>query len=271
MFFYDYLNQITKKNKSYLCIGLDSNLDKLPGVFKNHKDSLFEFNKAIIDATFDLVCAYKPQMAYYSAQSAESQLEQTIQYIKTHYPEVPVILDSKRGDIDATADQYAKESFDRYLADAVTVNPYMGGDTIYPFTKYKNKGVFVLCKTSNKSSLDFQNLKIGEQFLYEKVALKCLNDWNGNNNVGLVIGATFPEELKGIRSLNDKVPFLIPGVGVQGGDLHQVLKYGLTGSKGGLVINSSRAIIYAGQGQDFQQKARAVAEQMVHEMRNYFG
>jgi len=270
MLFYDNLNKVVEKNKSFLCVGLDTDLEKIPSFMSSMKDPLFEFNKVIIDATHDLVCAYKPQIAYYSAQGAELQLEKTINYIKENYSDIQVVLDSKRGDIDATAAQYAKESFVRYQADAVTVNPYMGSDTILPFAKYKDKAVFVLCKTSNQSSLDFQNFKIDGQFLYEKVAEKSINDWNENKNIGLVVGATFPEELRKIRALDEKVPFLVPGVGAQGGDLEKVLQQGLSKNKRGVIVNSSRGIIYAGQGQDFQQKARSAAESMVQVMRKFF-
>lgn len=271
MSFNEQLNKLCLKNKTYLCVGLDTDFSKIPEFLKKEKESLFLFNKEIIDATADLVCSYKPQFAYYAAQRAEDQLEKTIHYIKEKYSHIQVILDSKRGDIDATATQYAKESFERYQADAVTVNPYMGFDTIKPFADYQDKGVYVLCKTSNPSSADFQNLKVeGGEFLYQKVAMKAARDWNKNKNVGLVVGATFPEEMKSIRSLSEDLTFLVPGVGAQGGDLEKVLQMGLNKKGLGLVINSSRGIIYAGQGQDFQQKARLAAESMVLEMRKFF-
>lgn len=270
MLFIERLSQVANKNKTFLCVGLDTDNSKIPEFLQKNKESLYLFNKEIIDATADLVCSYKPQIAYYAAQGAEVQLEKTIHYIKDKYPQIQVILDSKRGDIDATASQYAKESFDRYQADAVTVNPYMGFDTIKPFAEYKDKGVFVLCKTSNPSSSDFQNLKIEGQFLYQRVAEKCIQEWNQNQNMGLVVGATFPEELKALRSQSEDIPFLVPGVGAQGGDLEKVLTHGLNQKGQGLVINSSRGIIYAGQGQDFQQKARLAAESLVQGMRKFF-
>lgn len=270
MLFIERLNQVATKNKTFLCVGLDTDSSKIPEFLQKNKDSLYVFNKEIIDATADLVSSYKPQFAYYAAQGAELQLEKTIHYIKDKYPHIQVILDSKRGDIDATATQYAKESFDRYQADAVTVNPYMGFDTIKPFADYKEKGVFVLCKTSNPSSNDFQNLKIDGQFLYQRVAAKCIQEWNKNQNIGLVVGATFPEELKSLRTQGENIPFLVPGVGAQGGDLEKVLTQGLNQKGQGLVINSSRGIIYAGQGQDFQQKARLAAESLVQGMRKFF-
>lgn len=271
MSFNEQIDKLCVKSKTFLCVGLDSELSKIPDFLKKEKDSLFLFNKEIIDATADLVCSYKPQFAYYAAQKAEDQLEKTIHYIKTQYPEVQVILDSKRGDIDATASQYAKESFDRYQADAVTINPYMGFDTVKPFAEYKNKGVYILCKTSNPSSHDFQNLKIENgSYLYQHVAQKTAQEWNKNKNLGLVVGATYPEEMKAIRALSEELSFLVPGVGAQGGDLAKVLTSGLNQKGLGLVINSSRGIIYAGQGQDFQQKARLAAESMVQEMRKFF-
>ncbi len=270
MLFYENLNKVVEKNKTYLCLGLDTDIGKIPPFLRGEKQALFTFNKEIIDATQDLVCAYKPQIAYYSSQGAEDQLEMTINYIKEKYKDIQVILDSKRGDIDATATQYAKESFVRYQADAVTVNPYMGSDAIRPFLQFREKGVFVLCKTSNKSSQDFQNRIIDGKPLYYWVAEKAVNEWNEYHNLGLVMGATGPQELGEIRALGDEVPFLVPGVGTQGGDLDQVLSQGLNSKNRGLVINSSRAILYAGQGPDFHLKSRLVAESMVQVMRKYF-
>lgn len=271
MLFYKNLDKVIEKNKTYLCLGLDTDLEKIPPFLRGKKQALFAFNKEIIDATQDLVCAYKPQIAYYASQGAEDQLEMTINYIKEKCKGIQVILDSKRGDIDATATQYAKESFVRYQADAVTVNPYMGSDTVRPFLEFNEKGVFVLCKTSNKSSQEFQNRIIDGKPLYYWVAEKAVTEWNENHNLGLVMGATVPQELGRIRALSDEVPFLVPGVGAQGGDLEQVLRQGLNSKQRGLVINSSRAILYAGQGPDFQLKSRLVAESMVQVMRKYFG
>ena len=270
MTFYQRLAEISTAHQSFLCVGLDTEINKLPEGFKKHRDSIFEFNKAIVDATIDLVSCYKPQIAYYGAQGAELELEKTIDYIKSKNSAVQVILDSKRGDIDATAKQYAQESFVRFQADAVTVNPYMGFDTIEPFASYQDKGIFVLCKTSNKSSVDFQNLSCDGEFLYQKVAKKVAYEWNKNHNLGLVIGATFPDEILSLRKIDDQLPFLVPGVGSQGGDLAQVLTKGLSTQKQGLVINSSRGVIYASQGQDFQLKARQAALELVLEMRKHF-
>ena len=188
MNFYSKLDQITQKNKSFLCVGLDPDLDALPAQFTQLKNPFFEFNRQIIDATSDLVCAYKPQIAYYSALGLESDLEMTIKYIQKKFPEIITILDSKRGDIDSTARQYARESFERYQADSVTLNAYMGKDVISPFLEYESKGLFILCKTSNPYGGDFQDLKVGEnEYLYEHLAKKVSREWNEKNNCCSVI------------------------------------------------------------------------------------
>ncbi len=245
---------------STLCVGLDTDLSKIPNHFGRHLTAIFHFNQAIIDATHDLVCAYKPQIAYYAAVGAEEQLKQTIEYIHAKYPAIPVILDAKRGDIGDTAEMYAKEAFEVYKADAVTVNPYMGGDTLAPFLKYKDKGVIVLCKTSNAGSAELQNLKIGDKFLFEVVAEKAVAEWNTHKNVSLVVGATHAAELKAVRKIvGEDMMFLVPGVGAQGGNPQEVIKNGGNSKGEGLIINSSRAIIYASQGKDFAEAARSVA------------
>jgi orotidine-5'-phosphate decarboxylase len=248
-----------KMSNSFVCVGLDSSLDKIPDFLKETEFPLFEFNKAIIDATQDLVCAYKPQIAYYSAMAAEKELEMTIQYIHERFPEIPVILDAKRGDIGSTAEMYAKEAYDRYDADAVTVNPYMGGDTLIPFLSRKERGVVVLCKTSNPGSGDIQDLKANDLEIYKKVAQLANDKWNQNNNIVLVIGATYPEEMGTVRKIAGEVPFLVPGVGAQGGDVEKVIKNGITQDGNGLIINSSRGIIYASGKKDFADAAREKA------------
>ena len=257
------LKHLWKKNQSLLCVGLDPDLNKIPNYLKSLPDSIFQFNKIIIDQTSDLVCSYKPQMAYYSGQNIEEQLHLTIDYLKKYYPEIPIILDSKRADIGPTAAMYAKESFECYRADAVTVNPYMGSDTIQAFTEYKDKGVIILCKTSNPGSMDFQNLVIGEKKLFELVAEKAVGDWNANNNILLVVGATYPNELRQIRKIVNEIPLLIPGIGAQGGDLQAVLESGLDSNKQGVLINISRAINYVSVEKDFPEKVRTVTK-------NYF-
>ncbi|TXR51967.1 orotidine-5'-phosphate decarboxylase [Reinekea thalattae] len=246
------------RQQKHVCIGLDPFPEYLP----NGITDLFEFNKAIIDATADLACCYKPQFAHYAALGKEHKLKETIHYIKKHYPSVPVILDSKRGDIGSTATMYAKEAFEQYAADAVTVNPYMGSDTVLPFSEFKDKGVIVLCRTSNPSASEFQNQSIEGEPLYIHVARKAQQDWNSNNNISLVVGATAPQEMKHIRSAAPKLPFLIPGIGAQGGDLKSTLINGRFSDGDGVMINSSRGIIYASKEKDFADAARRETEQL---------
>ncbi len=197
--FIEKLESSWKSQQSLLCVGLDPDFNKLPKSIKGQQNALFEFNRKIVDATADYVCAYKPQIAYYAAIGAESQLEKTISYIQTHYPHLPVILDAKRGDIGATAKMYAIEAFERYHADAVTVNPYMGGDTVQPFLEYKDRGVIVLCRTSNPGSGDLQELEAQGKPISHHVAYRAAKHWNENNNVALVVGATYPREIGLIR------------------------------------------------------------------------
>ncbi len=250
------LKEVWKSNNSLVCVGLDPDVEKIPAFLNGKEFPLFEFNRAIIDATNDLVCAYKPQVAYYSAIAAENQLEMTIRYIHEKYPDIPVILDAKRGDIGSTASMYAKEVFDRYKADAVTVNPFMGGDTLLPFLSRKEKGIVILCKTSNPGSGDIQKLKVSGEEIYKKVARLANDKWNSNGNVILVVGATFPEEIKNIRDIAREIPFLTPGIGAQGGDVEKVVKNGKTDNGTGLIINSSRAIIYASDSESYAEAAR---------------
>ena len=224
---------------------------------------IFEFNKAIVDATRDLVCAYKPQFAHYAAHAAENQLEHTIDYIKSTCPNAIVILDSKRGDIGSTAEQYAHEAFERYDADAVTVNPYLGRDSVEPFLKHDDKGVIILCRTSNPGAKDFQDLDVGSgKKLFQHVAERVAKEWNTADNCMLVVGATYPEELADIRARVGDLPFLVPGVGAQGGDVAKVMAAGKTKAGTGLVISSSRAILYASSGEDFASAARKAAQQL---------
>jgi orotidine-5'-phosphate decarboxylase len=266
MTFYDKLAQAQHSNNSLVCIGLDPSPDKLPLAIAGDHKPLFSFNRAIIDASASYVCAYKPQFAYYAAAGAEDQLRDTIAYIHDVAPEIPVILDVKRNDIGSTAEQYAKEAFDRYGADALTVNPYMGGDSIKPFLDRADKGVIVLCRTSNPGAGDFQDLQIGDRKLFEIVAEKAAVEWNGNRNVMLVVGATWPNELARIRRIVGDMPLLTPGIGAQGGDLAAVMQHG-RGTRGdALVINSSRGIIYAGKDAHFAraagEAARALRDQI---------
>lgn len=258
-----------QKNNSLVCVGLDPDISKIPAHLRNLENPLFEFNKAIVDTTADLVCAYKPQMAYYSAAQAEQDLALTIDHIHENHPGIPVILDAKRGDIGSTAEMYAVEVFDRYKADAVTVNPYMGGDTLQPFLKREDKGVIILCRTSNPGSKDLQDLESNGESLYEMVARKASTEWNINNNILLVVGATYPEELKKIRSIVDDMPLLVPGIGAQGGDVERAVMNGKTQNGTGMVINSSRGIIYSSQGRDFAEAARDAAKTLRDEINQY--
>lgn len=262
MTFLEKLKHASQINRSLVCAGLDPDLAKLPECVKGRKHPIFEFNRAIVDATRDWVACYKPQAAYYAGQGADEELRMTIEYIHEHSPETPVILDVKRGDIGSTAEMYAREAFERYGADAVTVNPYMGFDTLKPFLDRADKGVIILCRTSNPHSGDLQELVAGGKMIYEHVAELTRDKWNYNGNAALVIGATYPEELRRVRELCPELPFLVPGVGAQGGDVEKVVRFGCDASGGGLVINSSRGIIYASRGEDFAAAAGNAAREL---------
>ena len=262
MTFIEQLQKRWTENNTLVCVGLDPDPSRFPEIIGDGSDSIFAFNRAIIDATADLVCAYKPQIAHFAALNAEDQLKDTIAYIHSEYPGIPVILDSKRGDIGSTAERYAREAFERYEADAVTVNPYLGIDGVKPFTDYVDKGVILLCRTSNPSAKDFQDLLVGDKPLYECVAETIAKEWNENNNCALVVGATWPEQLGKIRNIVGDMPILVPGIGAQGGDLEGTLKHGVDSKKAGLVINSSRGVLYASEQSDFAEAARNVVLQM---------
>ena len=259
MNFLEKLKQRAQKVNSLLCIGLDPDRSKMP---PHLQDSLFEFSRQIIEITANYACAFKLQIAYYSGQNAEYELIKTIDYIKETHPDLPVLLDAKRGDIGTTSEMYAKEVFEHYKADAVTLNPYMGQDSLQPFLKYKNKGCFLLCRTSNPGGADFQDLLCEGRPLYQHIARTALKTWNKNKNILFVIGATEPEALHQVRTLAPKTWFLVPGVGAQGGCLKETLKCGLDSDKLGLLINSSRGILYAGQGQDFSKAAAEAAKSL---------
>jgi len=248
------------RNKSLVCVGLDPEPEKLPPHIAGQPSPIFQFNKAIIDATADLVCCYKPQFAHYAACGAEDQLEQSIEYIHRAYPGIPVILDAKRGDVGNTAKQYAIEAFERYSADAVTVNPYLGFDSLEPFLSYESKGVIVLCRTSNPGARDLQDLEVGGRKLYQVVAELAARRWNERGNCLLVVGATYPQELAEVRAIVGDMTFLVPGIGAQGGDTAQAVKSGQTRSGGGLIISSSRAILYAARDESFATAARSAAQ-----------
>jgi orotidine-5'-phosphate decarboxylase len=248
---------------SLVCVGLDPDVSRLPvGLKIRGREAIFDFNKAIVDATHDIICAFKPQIAYFAAESSEEQLVRTIDYIKSNYPRVPVILDAKRGDIGSTAEKYAVEVFERYQADAVTVNPYLGRDSIKPFTDYKDKGVILLCRTSNPGAADLQDLVVDGKPLYIGVAQLARHKWNEHGNCCLVVGATWPEQLAQVREIVGEMPILVPGVGAQGGDVEATVRAGQTAAGTGLVISSSRAVLYASTGEDFAQAARTVALQL---------
>jgi len=257
--FIDRLNAAWATHNSLLCVGLDPDPAKFPAHLAGRPDAIFEFCKAIVDATADLACAFKPQIAYFSARRAEDQLEALIAHIREHHPEVPVILDAKRGDIGSTAEQYAVEAFERYRADAVTVNPYMGRDSIEPYLAWADRGVILLCRTSNPGGSDLQFLDVGGERLFERLARLAADEWNTTGQLALVVGATFPAEIARVRELTGDMPLLVPGIGAQGGDIEATVKAGRSRQGTGLMINSSRAILYAGKGEDFADAARAVA------------
>ena len=261
MKFTELLTGAWAKNNSLLCVGLDPDPAKFPAHLKDQPDAIFRFCAAIADATADLACAFKPQIAYFAARRAEAQLEALIAHIHDKHPGVPVILDAKRGDIGSTAEQYAIEAFERYRADAVTVNPYMGRDSVEPWLAYPDKGVILLCRTSNPggSDLQFQKVGAGGTALYELVAEKVAKEWNTTGQCALVVGATFPGEIARVREIVGDMPLLVPGIGAQGGDIEATVKAGRTAHCTGLMINSSRAILYASKGEDFADAARKVA------------
>jgi len=277
MNFCERLDQASRQANSLLCVGLDPDPARFPAHFAGRDDAIFEFCRAIVDATADLACSFKPQIAYFAAHRAEDQLEALIAHIHERHPGLPVILDAKRGDIGSTAELYAIEAFERYGADAVTVNPYLGGDSIDPFLAYRDKGVILLCRTSNPGGNDLQFLEIGtgagKEFLYERVARLAAGKWNQSGQCALVVGATYPKEIRRVRELVGEMPLLVPGIGAQGGDIEATVKAGRNSSGLGLVINSSRAILYAGTqvdgGERFAEAARQVALQTRDEINRY--
>ena len=261
MTFIDKLSAAWTANDSLLCVGLDPDLERLPARFSRDAAGVLEFCKAIVAATADLACAFKPQIAYFAALGAEPELEQLCAWIRARYPHLPIILDAKRGDIGATAHQYAREAFERYGADAVTVNPYMGFDSIEPYFAWPDRGVIVLCRTSNAGGSDLQFLDVGGRPLYQHVAQLVADKWNRHGQCTLVVGATFPDEIAQVRKLVGAMPLLIPGVGAQGGDVEATVSAGKDAHGAGMMINSSRAILYAQpqDGEDFAAAARRVA------------
>ncbi|RUL71456.1 orotidine-5'-phosphate decarboxylase [Dyella choica] len=256
MHFMPSLQAAWTRNNSLVCVGLDPEPAKFPAHLKGRPDEVFEFCRAIVDATADLVCSYKPQIAHFAALRAEDALEHLIAHIHAKHPGVPVILDAKRGDIGSTAQHYVTEAFERYSADAVTLNPYLGRDSAQPFLDRADKGVILLCHTSNPGAADLQDLDVGGKPLYQHVARLIAQEWNTLGNCALVTGATYPEQLAEVRALIGDIPLLVPGIGAQGGDVQAVVRHGRTAEGTGLMINSSRAILYAGSGEDFAEAAR---------------
>jgi orotidine-5'-phosphate decarboxylase len=269
MHFMQSLQQAWARNNSLVCVGLDPEPSKFPAHLQGHPDAVFEFCRDIVDATADLVCAFKPQIAHFAALGAEEALERLIAHVHAKHPGVPVILDAKRGDIGSTAQHYVTEAFDRYRADAVTLNPYLGRDSVQPFLDRADKGVILLCHTSNPGAADLQDLDVGGKPLYQHVAKIIAQDWNTHGNCALVTGATWPEQLAEVRAIVGDVPLLVPGIGAQGGDVEAVVRNGRTSTGTGLMISSSRAILYAGHGEDFASAARKATQELRDTINRY--
>ena len=270
MTFLDQLQTAERQNGSLLCVGLDPEPAKFPAAYRGDASKIYDFCAAIVEATADLVIAFKPQIAYFAAHRAEDQLERLMAHMRSTAPQVPIILDAKRGDIGSTAEQYAKEAFERYGADAVTLSPFMGWDSVQPYLKYHGKGAFLLCRTSNPGGDDFQNQRLlnlpGQPTLFEHIAALAQGPWNQNGQLGLVVGATYPSEIERVRAVAPTLPLLIPGVGAQGGDAAATVKAGwrhaqdaIASTTGPVIVNSSRAVLYASSGADFAQAARSEA------------
>lgn len=238
-----------------VCVGLDPEPAKFPARFAGDPDAVFAFCRDIVDATAEFACAFKPQIAHFAALGAEDALRRLVAHVHAAHPGIPVILDSKRGDIGSTAAHYASEAFDRYAADAVTVNPYLGRDSVQPFLDRADRGVVVLCRTSNPGAGDLQDLMVDGRPLYQHVAEKVAREWNGHGNCALVVGATWPAQLREVRAIVGDLPFLVPGVGAQGGDVQAVVENARAADGTGLVVSSSRAILYASKGDDFAEAA----------------
>ena len=262
MTFLDLLSTAQRQNHSLLCVGLDPEPARFPGAFKGDASKIYDFCAAIVDATADLACTFKPQIAYFAAHRAEAQLERLMEHMRRTAPEVPVILDAKRGDVGSTAEQYAIEAFERYGADAVTLSPFMGLDSLMPYLKYHGKGAFLLCRTSNPGGDDLQNQRLasvaGQPLLYEHIARLAQGPWNLNGQLGLVVGATYPAEIERVRAVAPTLPLLIPGIGAQGGDAAATVRAGWR-SGGPIIVSASRSILYASAFEDFATAARREA------------
>ncbi len=269
MNFVDMLADAERRHQSLLCVGLDPEPSRFPAQLRGDVGRIYDFCAAIVDATADLALAFKPQIAYFAAHRAEAQLEKLMAHMRKNAPGVPVILDAKRGDIGSTAEQYAIEAFERYGADAVTLSPFMGFDSVEPYLRRHGKGAFLLCRTSNPGGDDLQNQRLanveGEPLLYEHLAALAQGPWNINGQLGLVVGATYPAEIARVRAIAPTLPMLIPGVGAQGGDAVATVRAGLRvapdgRTTGSIIVSSSRAILYAGSGADFAEAARKEAQ-----------
>lgn len=265
------LNSAAAQNNSLLCVGLDSDLAKLPPAFKSVKNSQFEFNKAIIEATHDLVSAYKPNTAFYEAEGSGGveQLKMTCDYLRKKYPEIPIIIDAKRADIGNTNQGYIKYIFDYLGGDAVTLHWYVGREGLKPFLDLKDKCMFIYCRSSNAGAGEFQDLVINDKPFYQALAEKIISDWNYNRNCGLIFGATYPAELNIVRHIVGEMPLLIPGIGAQGGDVEKTVKAGVDKNGLNAIINSSRGIIFASGGPDFAEKAREEAIKLRDEINKF--
>ena len=259
MGFLSLLSERWSTSGSLLCVGLDPDMDRLPSAVRDQPAAIAKFCIDIVDATAEFACAFKPQIAYFSAIGAENQLEAVCGHIHDRHPDIPIILDAKRGDIGDTAKLYAREAFERYGAHAVTVNPYLGTDSLEPFFAHTGRGTIVLCRTSNAGSGEFQGIDVNGAPLYEHIATTAATKWASRGDVALVVGATYPAELARVRSIVGDMPLLVPGIGAQGGDVEAVVRAGRDSTGYGLIINSSRAVLYASAGDDFADRARAVA------------
>jgi orotidine-5'-phosphate decarboxylase len=261
------------KNNSLLCVGLDTDYTKLPESIKTSQDALFAFNKEIIDATADLVCAYKPNSAFYEAHGADGikQLKQTADYLHEAHPDIPIILDAKRADIGNTNNGYVEFMFDYLGMDAVTLHPYLGREALEPFLNRSDKGSIILCRTSNPGAGEFQDLVAESRPVYQHVAKAVTDTWNTNKNCMLVVGATYPDEMKIIRGIVGDMMFLVPGVGAQGGDVEAIMNAGLDSRNQGMIINSARGIIYASKDGNFADSARSEAQKLKSEINRHRG
>jgi orotidine-5'-phosphate decarboxylase len=264
--FFGQLERSWNASSSMLCVGLDPDITRMPLPLDGAHDASERFCREIIDATADLVCAFKPQIAYFASQGEEPALERICTYIRNEYPDVTLILDAKRGDIGSTAEHYAREAFVRYGAHVVTVNPYMGTDSVEPYFAHGG-GVMPVCRTSNPGGDDFQSLVLDGRPLYAHVAERVAKEWSNDGECGLVVGATYPQELADVRAIAAELPILVPGVGEQGGDAATSVEHGASASGRGLLVSSSRAILYASSGEDFADAARAEAERTAAALR----